>query len=339
VQFGNQFVCPARPSGVDPNIKWESTRTWDVGVDFTLLDQRLAGSFDWYNKHTVDLLFNEVAAAGQFLSNFVTRNIGSVKNTGFDLGLTARLRNPSPTGGLSWTTSLNVSHNANELLTINPNAVGITGSRILTGVISGGVGSTVQVLEPGQPINSFFVCQQAYSGGKPVEGSYKTLAGADTTGCARGTNTRAFHDPAPHWIFGFTSDMTYHHLDLSFTLRAWLGNYVYNNVASSLGDYRELYAGSSPYNLSTSVLATGFRNQQLLSDFYVENGSFLRMDNVAVGYTFPWQAQQLRVYVNVQNAFTISGYSGVDPTAGVNGIDNNIYPRSRTITGGLNAQF
>src|SRR5437588_753117 len=101
VQFGNQYVCPARPSGVDPNIKWESTRTWDVGADFTLLGQRLAGSIDWYNKHTDDLLFNEPAAAGQFLSNYVTRNIGSVKNTGFDLGLTARLRDPSPTGGLS----------------------------------------------------------------------------------------------------------------------------------------------------------------------------------------------------------------------------------------------
>ncbi len=339
VQFGNQFVCPARPSGVDPHIRWESTRTWDVGADFTLLGQRLAGSIDWYTKHTDDLLFNEVAAAGQFLSNFVTRNIGSVKNTGFDLGVTARLHNPSPTGGLSWTTSFNVSHNTNSLLTINPNAVGTTGSQILTGTIAGGVGSTVQVLEPGEPINSFFVCQQVASGGKPVEGVYKTLAGADTTGCARGTNTRAFHDPAPHWMFGFTSDMTYHHFDLSFTLRAWLGNYVYNNVASNLGDYRELKAGSSPYNLSTSVLATGFKIQQLLSDYYVENGSFLRMDNIAVGYTFPWQAQQLRLYVNVQSAFTITGYSGVDPTAGVNGIDNNIYPRSRIVTGGLNVQF
>jgi len=197
----------------------------------------------------------------------------------------------------------------------------------------------VQVLEPGEPINSFFVCQQVYSGGKPVEGRYKTLAGADTTGCARGTNTRAFHDPAPHWMFGFTSNMTYHHFDLSFTLRAWLDNYVYNNVASNVGDYRELKAGSSPYNLSTSVLATGFQTQQLLSDYYVENGSFLRMDNIALGYTFPWQAQQLRVYVNVQSAFTITGYSGVDPTAGVSGIDNNIYPRSRIVTGGLNVQF
>jgi iron complex outermembrane receptor protein len=140
-------------------------------------------------------------------------------------------------------------------------------------------------------------------------------------------------------MFGLSSNMNYRRFDLSFTLRAWLGNYVYNNVASNSGDYRELYAGSSPYNLSTSVLATGFTTQQLLSSYYVENGSFLRMDNITVGYGFPWQGQQLRLFATVQNAFTITGYSGVDPTAGLNGIDNNIYPRSRIFTGGLNVQF
>ena len=114
---------------------------------------------------------------------------------------------------------------------------------------------------------------------------------------------------------------------------------MYNNVASNLGDYRELSAGSSPYNLQTSVLTTGFRNQQLLSDYYVENGSFLRMDNIQVGYNFPWHGEHMRLYAVVQNAFTITGYSGVDPTAGLGGIDNNIYPRSRILTGGLNVQF
>src|SRR4029077_6555063 len=103
----------------------------------------------------------------------------------------------------------------------------------VAGNSGGGWGSRSQVWGRGEPINSFFVCQQVYSGGKPVEGSYKTLAGADTTGGGRGTNTQAFPDPAPPWLFGFTSDMTYHHFDLSFTLRAWLGNYVYNNVASN----------------------------------------------------------------------------------------------------------
>jgi iron complex outermembrane receptor protein len=260
-----------------------------------------------------------------------------MKNSGIELDVGARLREGT-VSGLSWTANFTAAHNTNQLLSINPNAVG-AGSRILTGGIAGGVGSTIQVLEPGQPINSFYVCQQVYSGGKPTESQYKTLSGVDTTGCARGTNTRAFHDPAPHWMFGLTSNMNYRHFDLSVTLRAWLGNYVYNNVASNLGDYRELYAGSSPYNLNTSVLATGFKTQQLLSDYYVENGSFLRMDNITVGYAFPWAGQQMRLFATVQNAFTITGYSGVDPTAGLGGIDNNIYPRSRIFTGGLNVQF
>jgi iron complex outermembrane receptor protein len=240
---------------------------------------------------------------------------------------------------LSWTASLNLNHNTNELLAINPNTPSLA-NKILTGGIAGGVGSTIQVLQPGLPINSFYTCQQVYgANGKPTEGTYVLSAGKDTTTCQIGLNARASHDPAPHWIFGFTNTVTYRHFDFSFTLRAWLGNYVYNNVASNLGNYRQLTAGSSPYNLSASVLASGFQNQQLLSDYYVENGSFLRMDNISIGYTFPWAGQQLRAYALVQNAFTITGYSGVDPTAGTNGIDNNIYPRARTITGGLDVKF
>jgi len=340
--IGGAFVCAFRPSAVDPNLKWESTGTWDVGADYSIFGQRFTGSIDWYTKHTDDLLFTVPVAAGSNLSNYVLTNIGSMKNTGFDFDITAHLLDAPPNGGLSWNTSLNISHNTNELLTINPNIPGGSANYILdpSSGIAGGVGSTVEVLQPGQPIHSFFVCQQVYqSNGKPQEGVYLKPGGGDTATCARGYNTAAEHDPAPHWIFGFTSNMTFHRFDFSFTLRAWLGNYVYNNVASNVGDYRELTDGSSPYNLSTSVLKSGFQTQQLLSDYYVENGSFLRMDNISVGYTFPWQGERLRLYALVQNAFTITGYSGVDPTAGLNGIDNNIYPRARTFTGGLDVQF
>ncbi|HYL20261.1 MAG TPA: SusC/RagA family TonB-linked outer membrane protein [Gemmatimonadales bacterium] len=333
VQFGNQFVCPFRPSAVDPNIRWESTETTDLGLDYGILDQRVTGSIDWYTKHTDDLIFTVPVDPASNLSNFVTTNIGSMRNRGIEFTVSARILDGGRSG-LSWTADFNAAHNANVLESINPNAVGST--QILTGGIAGGVGSLIQVLEPGQPINSFFVCQQVYAAGKPVEGSYYDLTGAVVTGCT--TNRRAFHDPAPHWMLGFSSSMAYLHFDFSFTLRAWLGNYVYNNVSSNLGDYRELNQGA-PYNLNTSVLATGFQTQQLLSDYYVESGSFLRLDVVSLGYTFPWQGQQLRMFAAVQNAFTITGYSGVDPTAGVNGIDNNIYPRSRIFTGGLTVRF
>jgi iron complex outermembrane receptor protein len=229
-----------------------------------------------------------------------------------------------------------VAHNVNELVSVNPNASAST--KIQVGAVSGGVGTTIEVLQPGQPINSFFVCRQAYSPTGILEGKYLSLVG-DTviTGCNT-PNRRAFHDPSPHWVLGFTSSMSYHRFDASFTLRAWLGNYVYNNVASNLGTYQELTRGA-PYNLNTSVLDTHFLTPQYLSDYYVEKASFLRLDNVRVSYTFPWQGQQLLLFAGVQNAFTITGYNGVDPTAGTGGIDNNIYPRSRIFTGGLNVQF
>ena len=125
---------------------------------------------------------------------------------------------------------------------------------------------------------------------------------------------------------------------MAFTLRAYLGNYVYNNVASNLGTYAEVGRGS-PYNLHASVLETGFLQPQYLSDYYVEDASFLRMDNATLGYSFEYRGQPMRVFGAVQSAFTLTGYSGVDPTAGLNGLDNNIYPRSRTFTAGLNVRF
>jgi iron complex outermembrane receptor protein len=334
VQFGNQFIPTIRPGAVDPNIKWEETNSYDIGLDYGILNHRVSGSIDWYTKKTTDLIFTVPVAAGTNFSNFLTTNIGSMRNTGVEFGVDARILE----GGsdrLSWNTGWTASHNTNRLLTINP-VVGAV-QQILVGGVAGGVGTTIQVLEPGVPINSFFVCQQAYSNGKPVENNYVQANGTIVTGCAN-TDRRAFHDPAPHWILGHTSYLTYGKFDLSFTLRAYLGNYVYNNVASNLGTYQEL-SRSSPYNLQTSVLTTGFMSPQYLSDYYVENASFLRMDNISAGYTFTYRGQQVRVYGIVQSAFTITGYSGVDPTAGLLGIDNNIYPRSRTITGGLSVRF
>jgi TonB-dependent starch-binding outer membrane protein SusC len=147
-----------------------------------------------------------------------------------------------------------------------------------------------------------------------------------------------FHDPAPKWMFGHSSYLSYGSWDLSFTLRSYLGNYVYNNVSSNLGTYSEV-TRASPYNLHASVLTTGFKTPQYLSDYYVEKASFLRMDNITLAYTFKYRAQPVRLFGTLQNAFTITGYSGVDPTAGLIGIDNNIYPRSRTFTGGLSLRF
>jgi len=331
--FGNNYVTTIRPSAVDPNIHWEQTASTDVGLDYGFGGQRVSGSIDWYNKNTTGLIFTVPVPAGTNFSNYLTTNIGSMRNRGIELSLSARVLD----GGahrLGWTADFNASHNANELTKITT-----AGSQVIqVGNVSGGVGTTIQELTPGQPINSFYVCRQAYSAGKPLEGQYMDSAGTNVVNYCDSRNLRADHNPAPTWMLGHTSSFTYGHFDAAVTLRAYLGNYVYNNVASQ-GAYNAITTGGSPSNVSSSVLKTGFLTPQYLSDYYVESGSFLRMDNATIGYSFRYRDQPIRLYATVQNAFTSTGYTGVDPTAGLNGIDNNIYPRSRTVTGGVSVQF
>jgi iron complex outermembrane receptor protein len=211
-------------------------------------------------------------------------------------------------------------------------------------------------------VNSFYVYEHIRENGQPI---YRDVNGGRVDGLPDGNineqdlyvdqngdgiinqgDLRPFHDPAPKWILGHSSYMAWGKFDLGFTLRSYLGNYVYNNVASASGDYRELSAGNSPYNLHSSVLETGFATQQLQSDVYVEKASFLRLDNLTLGYTFNMRGQSARAFGTIQNLFTITDYSGVDPSANVtplnpsqtstvNGIDNNIYPRSRTFSAGI----
>jgi iron complex outermembrane receptor protein len=351
-QFGNDFISTLRPSAYDPNIRWEETKSNDVGLDFGFMNQRVTGSIDYYNKKTSNLIFTVPVAAGTNLSNFLTTNIGSMKNDGLELSVSAGvLRGASQ--GLTWTADFTAAHNTNKLVTINP----IFGSdvqrqQILTGIVSGGVGTFIQVLQPGQPVNSFYVYQHRTAGGKPV---FKEGAGADTAmyvdqngdGTINQDDRVPFKDPAPHTMLGHSSYFGYRNFDLSLTLRAYLGNYVYNNVASNLGTYAEV-GRASPYNLQASVLETGFKTPQYLSDYYVEDASFLRMDNITLGYSFKYRTQSIRAFGTVQNVFTSTDYTGVDPTANVaggpntpavNGIDNNIYPRSRTFTAGASIRF
>ncbi len=352
--FGTQWVSTIRPSAADRNIKWEETDSYNLGVDYGFANNRFTGTVDVYQKNTNDLIFEVPVAAGTNLSNYVTTNIGSMKNNGVEAALSAKLLDGGK-GGFSWTADINAAHNTNELTEINP--FGGEGQRIPTGSIAGGVGSYIQIQTPGQPINSFWVYQHKMANGKPIYTDNNGLKDGKFTGAPDGTineqdlyadlngdgqitfdDRRPFHSPDPKWMFGASSYMTYNKFDFGFTLRAYLGNYVYNNVSSNLGTYSEVTRGA-PYNLHASVLETGFTQPQYLSDYYVEDASFLRIDNISLGYSFKYQDRPVRVFGTVQSAFTMTGYSGVDPTAGLNGIDNNIYPRSRTFVGGLNVRF
>jgi iron complex outermembrane receptor protein len=334
VLFGNTFINTIRPEAYDPNIRWETTTSTDVGMDLGLWQGRLTGSVDWYNRNTHDLIFTVPVAAGTNLSNFLTTNIGSMNNKGVEVSFNARVLEMGRKR-LGWTADFTASHNRNELTSIYPRA-GVL--QILTGYVGFfPVPVAVQVLQAGVPVNSFFVCRQVYRNGKPVEGSYYNLAG-DSVVPECTSNRRAYHDPAPKWILTHTSHLNYARFDLTFTLRAYLGSYVYNSLASGSGSYAGVMS-APPINAHTSVLKTGFLTPQVLSDYYVEKASFLRMDDITLVYAFQWGAMPLRFFGSLQNAFTLTGYSGIDPTAGLNGLDDNIYPRSRTFTAGLNIRL
>jgi iron complex outermembrane receptor protein len=347
VQFGNEFVNTIRPSAVDPDIKWEETTSYNVGADYGFLDNRITGTVDVYRKDTDDLLFNVPVAAGTNLSNFVTTNIGSLRNSGVEFGLNANVINRGARG-LRYDASFNAAYNRNRILSINTNAGG--SDQILTGGIRGGVGNNIQVLQAGEAANAFFVYRHKRGAdGKPVyadandDGNineadlYEDVNG---DGEVNQSDRVAFESPLPDWILGHTSTLGFRNVDLSFTLRANLGNHVYNNLASERGFYDNL-TGIAPTNLHASVLEYGFAKPQYFSDVYVEDGSFLRMDNISLGYTIarPRVVQSMRVFGTVQNVFTLTGYSGVDPMAGINGIDNNIYPRARTFSLGATVGF
>ena len=337
--LGGQWVTTIRPSAVDQNIHWESTRSVNVGLDYGFLNQRFSGAIDWYTKKTTDMVFYVPVAAGATFSNYMTTNVGAMQNQGIEASLSARILE-GRRGGLGWTADFTVSHNANKLLYINANR---SVTKINVGGIQGGVGNTIEVLLPDQPINSFYVYQQKYgTDGKPVYDAAHPLnmyVDQNGDGVINNSDLRPFHSPWPSLELGHSSFFTYHNFDLSFSLRAALGAYVYNNVASANGSYQNITGSATPSNMDASVLTTGFPIQQYFSDYYVQSASYLRMDNITVGYTWQMSGRPWRVYATMQNAFTITGYKGVDPTAGLNGIDNNIYPRSRTVTGGLSVRF
>jgi iron complex outermembrane receptor protein len=346
-QFGDSFIPTVRPNAVDPDLKWEETSSWNVGLDYGFNNNRYWGSIEFYNKTTDDLIFDVIVAGGSNLSNVVTTNVGSMKNSGLELTLNAMFVEGQG-GGFTWDANFNFAYNNNELTKINQFGGGT--EQILAGeTISGGVGSFIQVLEPGQDVNSFFVYEHKRDGsGNPIyedtndDGSINDqdlYVDRNGDGIINQDDRAATFSPQPDWIMGHTSLMRYKDFDFSLTLLANLGNYVYNNVASSTGFYDQLVDSGRPSNLHESVLTTNFARPQYFSDYYVENAGFLRLQNIELGYTFQRALNGIRVYGVVQNAFTITGYSGVDPTASTNGIDNNRYPRTRTFTAGLSVLF
>lgn len=332
-QFGNTWVSTLRPNAYDPKIKWETTTTQNIALDYGFFNGRISGSIDVYKRVTDDLLSNITIPNGSNFSNTLTTNVGSLENKGFEFSISVR---PISTQKSNLNIGFNLAYNENKitklLRTDDPNYLGIQ-----TGGISGGTGNNIQVNSVGYAINSFFVLQQVYdSNGSPIEGVYVDRSGKGGNVAGSLSNYYRYKSPSAPYTMGLNARYTYKSFDFSFSGRLNIGNYVYNNAASN-AFYANLYNNNFWQNLNASVKETKFSNSQYFSDYYVENASFFRMDNISAGYSFDKIfTDKLRGHLNftVQNAFVITKYSGLDPEV-TNGIDNNLYPRPRTFLLGL----
>lgn len=322
-QFGDKFVTIARPSGYNPNLKWEQTTTWNAGLDFGFLNNRVTASVDYYNRTTKDLINLIDVPSGTNFQNQIVSNIGSLNNKGIEFSVSGKAISKKD---LVWDLGFNISCNKNKItkLTAQDNATTV----VLTGDINGGTGNKIQAQGVGQPANSFYVYQQVYDQvGKPIEGLY---VDRNKDGVINDLDRYFIKKPAADVVMGFTSKVIYKAFDFSFSLRANLGNYVYNNVASSNATVSEGSINNKGYlsNRPMSAFDANFQNMNVLSDYYIQNASFVRCDNITLGYTFHklFGGINGRLFTTVQNPFVITKYKGLDPEVN-NGIDNNIYPR------------
>jgi iron complex outermembrane receptor protein len=340
-QFGNLFYTTLRPEGYDADIKWETTKTTNVGLDFGFLNDRITGAFDLYWRNTSDLLNYIPVPAGTNLSNYIWTNVGDMKNNGIEFSIDAK---PIVTKNFVWDIGGNVAHNYNKItkltVTDDPSYLGV-----FTGGISGGVGNTVQIQSVGYPMNSFFVFQQVYDqDGKPIEGLY-----VDRNGDGKITDADRYHykSPNPDYTFGVFTSFKYKEWALALAGHAAIGNYVYNNVSANRGVYANLFRPEGPYlgNVTTDVYDVNFNNQQYLSDYYVQNASYFKLDYITLSYNFTRLlkgADNLTVSFTVNNLFTVTQYKGIDPEVNLGttvGIDNNVYPRTRVFVLGVNLAF
>ncbi|WP_188557405.1 SusC/RagA family TonB-linked outer membrane protein [Hymenobacter glacieicola] len=328
------FVTALRPSGYNNDLKWETTTTYNVGLDWGIFDNRLSGTVDVYQRESNDLLANVFVPAGG-LANQLNRNIGSLRNRGVEVALNA---SPVRSDDFTWDLNFNVAYNKTKITDLGPQQENFPG--YLVEGIPGGTGTTVQINSVGFPNNAYYVYQQVYGeNGRPLEGIYVDRNG---DGTVNEQDLYRYKQRAPLATFGLSTNFAYKKFSLNAVLRANTGNYVYNSLAGNLANFANANTSTGFVgNLPVGIRDTGFRTQQVLSDYYVENGSFIRGENITLGYNVGKifrEGSNLRLTAAVQNVFLITKYKGLDPEI-FNGVDNNFYPRSRTFTFGVNASF
>lgn len=324
----NGWHLPVYARGYNPDLTWETTTSYNAGLDFGFFNNRITGSIEYYTRKTTDLLAYVAVPAGSSTTNMLNRNIGSLENYGVEFNIAAK---PIVTNDFTWTLSYNVGWNHNEITELTTGA-----SQLKTGGISGGNGNTVQIHAEGHPASSFYLFQQVYDeSGAPLEGVYVDQNG---DGQIDDSDKIINKSPDPKVTMTFGSQFRYKKWDLGFNIRASIGNYVYNNVLSTKAVYNDLFT----YGLNNVVENDYYFEQpRYMSDYYLRNASFVRCDNITLGYTWDNLLNdklRLRLFGAVQNPFVITKYKGVDPEV-FGGIDNSVYPRATTYSLGLVATF
>ncbi|PQJ76087.1 SusC/RagA family TonB-linked outer membrane protein [Polaribacter gangjinensis] len=316
------------------NLRWEKVATVEFGVDYGLFNNKISGSINAFRKNSTDLISDAPVADGSNFTNRVLQNIGDLQVDGLEFTMNADVIKKE---NLNWNVNFNATYLDREIKELALN------QDVTTGGIAGGTGNFIQLFREGFAPNSFYVFKQLYdTAGKPIEGAYADLNG---DGIINTQDRYLKGNPQADFTFGFQSNFNYKNFDMTFNLRASVGNYAYNNINSGLAQYDLLQDNAVLGNIPTSVLNTNFRSTSdvIISDYYLENASFLRMDNITLGYTFnkpikKFASNSIRIWAGMQNVFTITNYSGLDPEL-FNGIDNTNFPRPRTFLVGANIKF
>ena len=328
-QLGDSFYQTYRPGVTNKNLRWEVGNTLNAGIDFGFLDNLITGTLDVYRKQTKDLIAETTIDPFTNFKNRVNANVGDMENKGIELGLTVTpIRNIEK--NIRWSFNYNIAYNENKITRMPDDQP--------AGGISGGTGNRVQLHREGETPYSFFVYQQVYDAqGNPVENAFVDRNG---NGKIDEGDRYLYKSPFAPVTMGFGTDLNYKNWDLNITTRANIGNYVYNNTQSRLDQFGEITANSGFLrNIKANSNFQRHNDQSWLSDYYLENASFFKLDNITLGYTFPHTDKMyIRLYGTVQNVLTITKYSGLDPEV-YGGIDNNFYPRPQTYLLGLNVNF
>ena len=328
-----------KPNGYSPDLKWEETTTYNLGLDFGFLNNRITGTIEYYDKRTKDLLNSVSAPAGTNFTNIITANVGKMTNQGIEFNVNAvaiQMKN------FSWEVGYNFTWNKSRITKLtavyNPNYPGIA-----AGNAPFATGTTIQYHQVGHAPGTFYLYEQVYDDqGHPIQNEV-----VDRNNDGEITQADQYFtgkSPMPKVFMGLNSQFRYKNWDLGFNLRANFGNYVFNGFAADHTTLAHFNNQGFINNYSVDAGKYGWtkmsENYQKTSDLYLENASFLKLDNITVGYTFDkFFTEKIsgRVSASVQNVFTITGYSGLDPETSA--IDSNIWPRPRTFTVGLSLNF